>query len=283
MKKRAAFTGAAIAILAVGLAGAVLHRTGIIPGQTLTVPVVTPPQVETYAPGPNNPGLQAALERRQLPAPESGEVAAGTGGQTAPPPQPEGTASSRGEPGPNVQEGPSQPNAVAEKPDPVQTPSANKPQCSGPAHPESGGRNTVRPLVIRFRFNPALNRGMRVALVHSGDRISVKVRCADQANCKLYLTFGFANALATSPSETDAYLEWSAGPRSVSPPAWDVRPIYLTGADDFDADLPGGLDSKEGAVLKLGADCSWRGRSLYEIEVRIYPGKRWNIRPKSLV
>jgi hypothetical protein len=158
-------------------------------------------------------------------------------------------------------------------------------------HQASGGRNTVRPVVIRLRFDPALNREMRVAIVHSGDRINVRVRRAGQANCKLYLTFGFPDAFEMDAFETDSYLEWSAGFRLAPAPARDVHLISPARADDFDVDLPGGLDSKEGAVLKLGADCSGCGRlqmyqdelRRYEIEVRIYPGKRWNIRPKSLV
>ena len=51
------------------------------------------------------------------------------------------------------------------------------------------------------------------------------------------------------------------------------------------------LDSKQGAVLKLSARYSAYQRSryypndrgYYVIEMKIYPGNRWNIKPRSYV
>jgi hypothetical protein len=92
--------------------------------------------------------------------------------------------------------------------------------------------------------------------------------------------------------ETDAYREWSVGPRSEpGAPVRDGRRIALTGVGEFSADVPGKLDSKDGTVLKFGAECFGYGwsrsyrddRQRCEIEMTIYPGNRWNIRPKSLL
>jgi hypothetical protein len=115
----------------------------------------------------------------------------------------------------------------------------------------------------------------------------VKVRRAGQAGCGLYLAFGFLGTF-----ETDTYREWIAGPRwEAAVPIRDGSRIALPGTDDFGADVPSKLDSKEGALLKLGEDCSAYGWPRiyrddwhrYEIEMKIYPGNRWNIRPKSLL
>jgi hypothetical protein len=151
----------------------------------------------------------------------------------------------------------------------------------------SGTRNGVRPVVIKFGFDPVRSREMNVALVHSGDRISVKVRRGGRSDCGLFLTFGYFGTF-----ETDAYREWSVGSRSgPGVPMRDGRRIALTGTGEFSADVPGKLDSKDGAVLKLGAQCyeyAWLrsygdDRQRCEIEMTIYPGNRWNIRPKSLL
>jgi hypothetical protein len=74
-------------------------------------------------------------------------------------------------------------------------------------------------------------------------------------------------------------------------PIQDGSRIVFSGTDEFGTDVPGKLDSKEGAVLKLGADCFaycgphsyLDGWHRYEIEIKIYPGNRWNIKPRSLL
>jgi hypothetical protein len=50
-------------------------------------------------------------------------------------------------------------------------------------------------------------------------------------------------------------------------------------------------DSKEGALVKVGTghpmyrsvDYNPRERGYYVIEMKIYPGNRWNIKPRSFV
>ncbi len=154
----------------------------------------------------------------------------------------------------------------------------------------------LQPVVIRFHFDPAVTREINVALVHFGDSISVRVRRSGQANLGLHLAFAVPDTL-----ETDAWRGWSAGSRrAVVAPIQDVDRIALSADRGFGIALTRKLDSKEGVVLKLGADyprsqnldtipdlSTTRGSPArsggYEIEMRIYPGNRWNIKPRGLV
>jgi hypothetical protein len=143
-------------------------------------------------------------------------------------------------------------------------------------------------VVIRFHFDPAEKREINVAQVHFGDSISVSVRRLGQANLGIHLAFVVPNTL-----DTGAWREWSAASRrTFVVPIQDNDRIALTAERDFGVALTRKLNSKEGAVLKLGADyhpgpaaqslrpARWGG---YEIEMTIYPGNRWNIKPRGLV
>jgi hypothetical protein len=97
------------------------------------------------------------------------------------------------------------------------------------------------PVVIRFRFDPARNRELYVARVHSGDEIKVKVQRVGQVDRRVYFTY--------------------------------TR----------------GIDSKNGALVKATAayppfgPVGFYERGYYVIEMTIYPGNRWNIKPRSFV
>ena len=100
----------------------------------------------------------------------------------------------------------------------------------------------AQPVVIRFHFDPARDRGLNVAQVHSGDKIRVKWRQVGQVDRSVYFTFSK------------------------------------------------NLNSPKGAVLKLETRRSFdrpvmyrTDRGYYVIEVKIYPGNRWNIKPRSFV
>jgi len=102
--------------------------------------------------------------------------------------------------------------------------------------------NSAQPVVIKFNFDPARDRGFNVAQVHSGDKIRVKWRKVGQVNRKVYFTFS----------------------RNINSP--------------------------KGAVLKLETRRSFdrpamyrTDRGYYVIEVKLYPGNRWNIKPRSFV
>jgi len=113
--------------------------------------------------------------------------------------------------------------------------------------PERYARRTppaysAKPVVIRFNYDPARDRGLNVAQVHSGDKIRVKWRQVGQVGRGVYFTFSRK------------------------------------------------LNSPKGAVLKLKTRYSFdrpvmyrTDRGYYVFEVKIYPGNRWNIKPRSFV
>ncbi len=151
------------------------------------------------------------------------------------------------------------------------------------SHPSS---EALRPVVIRFHFDPAAKREIDVARVHFGDSISVKVRRFGQEDIRLHLVFAVPNTV-----DTDVWRGWSVGSRrAVVVQIQGMDRISLTADRDFGVVLTRELDSKKGAVLKLGADCppGWRSlvypheRGAYEIEMKIYPGNRWNIKPRAI-
>jgi hypothetical protein len=101
----------------------------------------------------------------------------------------------------------------------------------------------MRPVVIRFRFDPLRDREIYVARVHRGDKVKVSARQVGLGGGKVYVSY-------TS-----------------------------------------GIDSRKGAMVKVragypphmraGFNPSERG--YYVIEMKIYPGNRWNIKPRSFV
>lgn len=106
------------------------------------------------------------------------------------------------------------------------------------AHPASG----MKPVVITFRFDPARDRELYVARVHSGDKIKMNVKRVGMADGRVYLTY------TKNP------------------------------------------DSVEGALVKVGTERPvyrsvgyYPERGYYVIQMKIYPGKRWNIKPRSFV
>ncbi|MGA2025523.1 MAG: hypothetical protein ABSH17_00455 [Syntrophobacteraceae bacterium] len=260
MIKRSAVVGIGFALLVIGLAGMVLLQTDVLyrpesKGQ-FGLPDVKPP-----GPSQEGPGTQAGLERRQLPGTPDGIK------QT-----PEPGSQAEQVPAPQSGEAPRNPPLAGSKARPRPSPEA------------------LQPVVIRFHFDPAQEREINVAQVHLGDSISVRVRRLGQAYLGLYLAFAIPHTL-----ETPAWRQWSTGSRRAAvAPIRDIDRIDLTADRDFGVALIRKLDSKEGAVLRLGADypaghnlgaprggpAGWGG---YVIEMRIYPGNRWNIKPRGLV
>jgi hypothetical protein len=101
----------------------------------------------------------------------------------------------------------------------------------------------MKPVVVEFKFDPVRDRELYVARVHAGDKIKVNVKRVGNANGRVYL-------------------------------AYSKNP-----------------DSKEGALVKVGArsptnrSAGYRPgeHGYYVIEMKIYTGKRWNIKPRSFV
>jgi len=100
-----------------------------------------------------------------------------------------------------------------------------------------------KPVVVTFRFDPVRDRELYVARVHSGDRISMNVKRVGRADGRVYLTY------TRNP------------------------------------------DTREGALLKVRARLPiYRNAGYpaydggyYLIQMKIYPGNRWNIKPRSFV
>jgi len=305
MREHVGLIGTVITILALGLVCLVLWQTGVIYRARMEV---SADLLEAGPPGQIQDNVAGKpVERRQLPVPDDGKKAQAQGGQTAPAPQPDSPSSVNAGTGPaSNPDKPPEAGPQTEKPVPVPqvgkgdrrypgqeqaAQPANDPDRPGHAGAEKkegypGNQKADRPVVIRLGFDPYQDQEMDIALVHAGDRIAVNVRPAGRAGCRFYFTFG------SGTLETKDYLEWSAGSRRApAAPVWDGSRITLTGSDNFVASVLGNLNSKSGAILRLGADCAlcrwgyfprgdWGG---YEIEIRIYRGNRWNIRPKRLL
>ncbi len=309
MIKRSAVMGFGFVVLVIGLAGLALLRTEVVDrpaskGQPGSI------EVKPQAPSQEGPGTQADLERRQLPEPaDSINQTPKPGSQTEQVPSPQSGAinprsARNGVGGQGLTSG----DLAAEKAIPV--PQADKGEEQGQTGPQGtakpGAETTpnpslavskapprpspeaLQPVVIRFHFDPAEKREINVAQVHLGDSISVRVRRSGQANLGIHLAFTIPDTL-----ETNAWREWSAGSRrTFVVPIHDIDRIALTADRDFGLALTRKLDSKEGAVFKLGADYppgppvqSLRParRGAYEIEMRIHPGNRWNLKPRGLL
>jgi hypothetical protein len=245
-------------LLVIGLAGlALLQTEGVYRPESkgqFGLPDVKPP-----GPSQEGPGTQAGVERRPLPV------------------MPDGIKQTP-EPGSQTEQVPAPQSGEAPR---------NPPLAGSNARPRPSPE-ALQTVVIRFHFDPAQEREINVAQVHLGDSISVRVRRFGQADLGLHLAFAVPDTL-----ETGAWRQWSTGSRRAAvAPIHDIDRIALTADRDFGVALIRKLDSKEGAVLKLGADfpagpaaqyrspAGWGG---YVIEMRIYPGNRWNIKPRSLV
>jgi hypothetical protein len=267
--KRSVIIGTGTVILVIGLTCLALLQTGVI-----------------YPPASIGP-VNLAEVKSPEPAAESGQQAPGTPNAPSQPP----ALSPESGGGPSAQGGLQQPPAGIEAQKPIPVPQVGKGERRYPgqlgqpqttpksaeidkkrrqtaegleskhyahkyeserhAHKyesERHARKTAaasakKPVVIKLRFDPARNRQINVARVHKGDKIKMKVRRVGHVDRRIYLTYGKK------------------------------------------------LDSEQGAVLKLGTKYSAYQRSrhypndrgYYVIEMRIYPGNRWNIKPRSFV
>ncbi len=327
MIKRNVVIGFGLVLLVIGLAGLALLQTEVVyqpasKGQTGLLDVN--PQV----PSQEGSRGQAGLKLRQLPEPadsikqtlepgsQTGQVPAPRSGEGPRTPRPavlagdaSGTINQRSEgngsgghgltsgdlatqqkanPVPQAVKGGEQ---AQKAPQGTAGPGAGTARDPSPAvskAPRRPSPEALQPVVISFHFDPAEKREIDVAQVHFGDTISVRVRRLGQANLGIHLAFAVPNTF-----ETRVWREWSTGSgRTFVAPIQDKDRIALTADRDFGVALTRKLDSKEGAVLKLGADYP-HGRAVqsprpsrqggYDIEMKIYPGNRWKIKPRGLV
>lgn len=150
---------------------------------------------------------------------------------------------------------------------------------------------TRQPVTIRFLLDSERNRDIKVARVHLGDRVVINVRRFGPAERQIYLGFDLPGRTSERSSRYYGRVVRKSG--VVITPVKDSDQLTIEGGELFGAALSRKLDSKDGAVLKVGA--KQPGRRDYrqgqyqgengrcEIEVKIYSGNRWNIRPRSLL
>ncbi|MCE5332969.1 MAG: hypothetical protein LLG06_00110 [Desulfobacteraceae bacterium] len=298
MKKRGIFIGVGTAMVIVGLAGLGLVQTGALfqaePSKNvLQLPLPTPEatqqsgqQVEPQQPQPGPDSAQTPGEQSQQPP----SAAAPQQKDQGPVPLPNVGTGNRSYPKPQVapfEKGTTErKNAIEPPPGPAPNRQAQKaaPRVTKErrhrSETERGG-----PLVIKLRVDPERQRDeIRLARVHFGDRVVVKVRRERGADRQVYLTFGLPD-LTERVGPNRRYVT----PQAVLTPVLDKDEVVLSSARDFGTSLTRRLSSRDGAVLKLGtrsthvsySDASYGGRGGYEIEIRIYSENRWNIKPRS--
>jgi len=146
-----------------------------------------------------------------------------------------------------------------------------------------------RPVTIRVNFDPAKANNIQVARVHLGDRIAINVRRIGQADRQVYLGFdmGDGRVVQRNPYDRRAVEPASA----LIAPVNDRDQLVLSGHNELGESLVLRLNSKDGAVLKLGAKPvrsntirrrePSRDGGYYKVEIMIYPGNKWNIMPRS--
>lgn len=146
-----------------------------------------------------------------------------------------------------------------------------------------------QPVTIRVNFDPAKANNIRVARVHLGDRIAINVRRIGQADRQVYLGFDLGDGRVVQRS---AYARRTVeGAGALIAPVNDRDQLILSGNHELGESLVSRLNSKDGAILKLGAKPlerntirrreSSREDGYYKVEIMIYPGNKWNLTPRS--
>ncbi len=265
MIKRGAIIGIGTVILVVGLSGLGLLQTGVIHPTEVKLPE---PATSQQSQGPVNqtaPGAAPAPQSGVGPGTQAGTDLAKSALQEHQPPSGDLAAEEPvqvPEAGKGERRYPKEDQFAHPRSSPVQIQSelsqnaktTRAPKCNekrSQAHLKSESEryarktppaHSARPLVIKFNFDPARDRGLNVAQVHSGDKIRVKWRRVGQVDSRVYFTF---SRNINSPKGAVLKLKTRR---------WFDRPVMY------------------------GAD-----RGYYAIEVKIYPGNRWNIKPRSFV
>ncbi|MEN6439682.1 MAG: hypothetical protein ABFD97_14000 [Syntrophobacter sp.] len=316
MNKRGIFIGVGTAFLVFGIAGIALLKTNLLkipagPGleNRLETPAPQPsPEVPGSVPGPS------AKEGTLPPAPETspspGAVSKNETPPASPSPmpsqQPQAEKNDKTVAVPQVGKG----ERRYPRPTDFELPKVQNNQsarATGPAsrsmprdktwstNPQSQARQKSltgqgrQPVTIRVNFNPAKANNIQVARVHLGDRIAINVRRIGQAERQVYLGFDLGGGMVVQRNPNDRRTVESSG--ALIAPVNDRDQLILEGHHALGESLVVRLDSKDGAILKLGAKPLHgntirrrepsRGDGYYKVEIVIYPGNKWNIMPRS--
>lgn len=264
MIKRGVIIGIGTVILVIGLTGLGLLQTGVIyPTEVKSLEIAAPTGQQSQCPVDQT--AQASAPAPQIGVSPDTETGAEPGVQGPQPPSGE-LAGEKPVQVPQAGKGerryPKQDQVAHPRSSPVQTqrelsqgPETTRELKAGEkrrlAHHESESKryahkrspaHSAQPVVIRFNFDPAQDRALNVAHVHSGDKIRVKLRRVGQVDSRIYFTVS----------------------RSINSPKGAVLKVKTRYAFDQ-------------------SDMYRTDRGYYVIEVTIYPGNRWNIKPRSFV
>jgi hypothetical protein len=241
--KRGAVIGIGTVLLVIGLGGLALLQTGVI------YPPASIGPVNLSEGKPAEPAPQSA--QAPQPAPRGGQPSVSTNqAPQRPVPVPHLGSGERRYPGQS---------RIDQRPSAREEPAVgrNQRRFAGKAErrsyalkarsesyaKKSHRASAVKPVVIRFRFDPVRDRELYVARVHSGDKIKVDVQQVGAVGGRVYVTY-------TSNFHPQEGVLVRVGTRS---------PAYMRAGNDP------------------------YGHGYYVIELTIYPGNRWNIRPRSFV
>lgn len=157
---------------------------------------------------------------------------------------------------------------------------------------ERAREKQARTTVIRVDLDSAGAKEIKVARVHAGDRVTIRVQRTDGANQSLYV--GLAPlSLFPYPSEHIALRDSRSGASTlVSTPIKDIDQLTIIPEPRLGTWITKAIESKEGVVLNVGIGnspthhggrASYARRGSYRIEISIYSDNRWNIKPRSLL
>jgi hypothetical protein len=140
---------------------------------------------------------------------------------------------------------------------------------------------------VRVALDPVRNQRIRIARVHTGDRVSIRIRRPGGSQGRVYLAFNVYRDFMRRP------YDYRIAPGAVITPVRNDDMLTLTPSRQFGSELSRRLASKEGAILEIGTDYGpYPGPFIrrlgfepgrFEIEIRIYGDNRWNVKPRSLL
>jgi hypothetical protein len=308
VKKRAFIVGSGVILLGFGITGLALMHTGLIhnasnsgslslleeklpdaspdSSQQAALEAMLPPQAEsTTSPAQKSPNGERSAQNREddqltnkraVPVPQVGKGLRRYPNQNQlaqPPvsnrkPQMKAERKTRGADSRNLAS-----KAGAHK---VETPKAAASKARA---------SNKQVLTARFSFDPLRNRHIKVARVHSGDRVAIKIRPVGRPDSRLYLAFN------TYEDSMPGLYDYGRGSGAVITPVRDNDLLTLAGSRQFGPELSRRLDTREGAILELGAGYHQYRNPLFrlagyeqghfEIEIKIYANNKWNIKPRS--
>lgn len=182
------------------------------------------------------------------------------------------------------------PKKSGERPKAPQSPAKSNPEeISDTALKRSPAQGTVTLRVNLDAFTPP---EIRVAHVHMGDKVSVRVKRRNGADETVYVGLAPLSFFADA-SPKMRWPGWGTPPSLVIMPVRDRDGFKILPPHHIDRDLVGAMSSRDGAILTIGVESRGRrgmGRhgasfpeGAYQVEITIEADNRWDISPRSLI